>query len=659
MARIEVEVVGKDVGLISTFEKANQAAAATGKSIDKTSQSFYVAGQKITTSSKNIADQVQKISSSSARLALESQKTSAVLGGSMVKGTNSAAFALTNLGRVAQDAPFGFIGIQNNLNPLLESFQRLKAETGSNGSALKALTSSLIGPAGIGIALSVVSAGILLYQQYQQRAKKVTEETTKSTKEQREEFIKSPYEKAATDLSELTTKVSLARQGFLDKKAVLKEYNEGIGATIGKVNDLDAAETKLVNNGEKYLQLMLLKAKAEFAFKKAAEESYNLALKQDEIDAKKPKVSKDFNINADRSNKQTKETTLNLRELLKTSNQVTPALDGINTKVEQISKNIGERLADESALAGLQKNSAKAVDVVTKAQQEVIDFAKKNGFDLNGVFGIDTKVKPLENLRENLIEGRVGMEDMLGRVNVSLDDFLQDYNKTAGELGTVPLLPIESFKIQSEKFLTDLDKFSQDLYGLSNLAIDNSLMGLGSAIGEAMANGSSAFEAGGKALLGSFGGFLAEYGKLLIKYGAAAVLKGKLDLAALIPGAGIPAGLLAIAAGVALVAAGAAINSFASGGKSKSGNSSSPNTGRKRTPGFASGVTNFQGGMAYVHANELLTNLPTGTNVIPAAKTDRILSGISGGGTFIADSIIRGQDIVISYRRTLQSNGKI
>ena len=47
-----------------------------------------------------------------------------------------------------QDAPFGFIGIQNNLNPLLESFQRLKAETGSTGGAFKALSKSLLGPAG-------------------------------------------------------------------------------------------------------------------------------------------------------------------------------------------------------------------------------------------------------------------------------------------------------------------------------------------------------------------------------------------------------------------------------------------------------------------------------------------------------------------------------
>src|SRR5215203_1100834 len=66
----------------------------------------------------------------------------------------SAATATQNFGRVAQDLPFGFIGIQNNLNPLLESFQRLRAEAGSNKAALKALAGSLAGAGGVGLALS-------------------------------------------------------------------------------------------------------------------------------------------------------------------------------------------------------------------------------------------------------------------------------------------------------------------------------------------------------------------------------------------------------------------------------------------------------------------------------------------------------------------------
>jgi hypothetical protein len=101
----------------------------------------------------------------------------------VVPGANQAANALTNVGRVAQDLPFGFLGIQNNLNPLLESFQRLKAETGSSGAALKALGSSLIGPAGLGIALSVISGAILIYQNGIQGFNKKTKEAADKSKE--------------------------------------------------------------------------------------------------------------------------------------------------------------------------------------------------------------------------------------------------------------------------------------------------------------------------------------------------------------------------------------------------------------------------------------------------------------------------------------------
>lgn len=101
-------------------------------------------------------------------------------------GANQAANALTNVGRVAQDLPFGFIGIQNNLNPLLESFQRLKAETGSSKAALSALGQSLIGPAGLGIALSVISAAFLIYQ----NGIAGFNSKTKEAKDKSEEFAK-------------------------------------------------------------------------------------------------------------------------------------------------------------------------------------------------------------------------------------------------------------------------------------------------------------------------------------------------------------------------------------------------------------------------------------------------------------------------------------
>lgn len=74
-----------------------------------------------------------------------------------------ASNALNNLSRIAQDAPFGFIGIQNNINPLLESFQRLKAETGSTSAALKSMVAGLAGPAGLGLAVGVASSLLVVF----------------------------------------------------------------------------------------------------------------------------------------------------------------------------------------------------------------------------------------------------------------------------------------------------------------------------------------------------------------------------------------------------------------------------------------------------------------------------------------------------------------
>ena len=79
------------------------------------------------------------------------------------KTTSEATQSLVNLSRVAQDAPYGFLGIANNLNPLLESFQRLKASTGTTGGAFKALAKELGGVGGLGLAVGVVSSLLVVF----------------------------------------------------------------------------------------------------------------------------------------------------------------------------------------------------------------------------------------------------------------------------------------------------------------------------------------------------------------------------------------------------------------------------------------------------------------------------------------------------------------
>lgn len=196
--QLSVEITAKIDGLRKGFAEAvAETKSFEGKitgETSKTSKAYEKLSNDVGSSMSKAASTTKAASNSISKDLAKAAQASSTSGKAISVGSNQAAFALSNLGRVAQDAPFGFIGIQNNLNPLLESFQRLRSEAGSNAGALKALAGSLIGPGGIGLALSVVSSLYLVYQQYAQKAAKADEErakNTKSAKEALDEYIKS------------------------------------------------------------------------------------------------------------------------------------------------------------------------------------------------------------------------------------------------------------------------------------------------------------------------------------------------------------------------------------------------------------------------------------------------------------------------------------
>jgi hypothetical protein len=78
----------------------------------------------------------------------------------ITKGSTEAGRALTSLALVAQDLPFGFIGIQNNLPGVQQSFQSLNTAAEGSKGALKALGAALVGPAGIFLAFSAVTSAV-------------------------------------------------------------------------------------------------------------------------------------------------------------------------------------------------------------------------------------------------------------------------------------------------------------------------------------------------------------------------------------------------------------------------------------------------------------------------------------------------------------------
>lgn len=106
------------------------------------------------------------------------------------RGSSQATTALTNFSRVVQDAPFGIIGIANNIDPLIQSFQQLKKETGSSQLAFKALLGTLTGGGGLALAVSTISSLLVYFTMNTQKAKESTKEVKTETQQYAESLDK-------------------------------------------------------------------------------------------------------------------------------------------------------------------------------------------------------------------------------------------------------------------------------------------------------------------------------------------------------------------------------------------------------------------------------------------------------------------------------------
>jgi len=151
-----------------------------------------------------------------AGIAKQAQTAGVKIGG-LGESVGSAIPTLTNFGRVIQDAPFGIIGIANNIDPLISSFQSLRASSTSTGAALKSLFSALAGPAGIAIGVSAVTSALIAFGPEIASAifgvKELTEEEKKLAEKNRE-----VAESLATEIIKIQSLASVANDELRSKK---------------------------------------------------------------------------------------------------------------------------------------------------------------------------------------------------------------------------------------------------------------------------------------------------------------------------------------------------------------------------------------------------------------------------------------------------------
>lgn len=427
---------------------------------------------------------------------------------------SSANGVALEFNRIIQDAPYGIIGVANNLQQVGSNFGQLASKVGSSSKALslslKALVSGinpyLLAFNALTVALTLYSQGVFGATEEVDDLKEAQDALNDSLKETDKLARAAFYNQLLKDLGLLRFEVDATGKalGAVPTNLPFEEQLKRISDRIKTATkpELEALAQFLKEN---YQNSVRAAANATNELEKQIAESQGSQYKtQLELVNDQLKFYKD---NTDKAKDSTKEWNAVLEET--------------------------------NFLIGLQNELAKrASDVLPKAYQDVIDQFANNDLVKN----IDLKIAYDPATVDQLTDDQK-------RVIEQLQDFRTRAINLNQEVGNL-----------IQKGLTDM--ISQTFF----------------AFGEAIGNGENAIGAAGKALLGSFAAFLGQFGKLLIQYGIAGQSYAVITKALLSPLTAGPASIAAIAAGAALIAISGAISGALrqSGSASIGGGSISP-----------------------------------------------------------------------------------
>jgi len=177
--------------------------------------------------------------------------------GASVKKSN---LQYTNLALVLQDLPYGFRGIQNNLPAVIGGF------AGMTGGIYLA-TSAIIAFA------TAVDNGMIKFR------------NSITAAELQQKSFNEILEKSKDSYTEVKTQVMLlndqvaeaAGKKDLERKAV-KDYNDTIGESLGKLKTFKEVQASLIDQGDKYIDYIFKLNMANTAASKVAEESANMLI---------------------------------------------------------------------------------------------------------------------------------------------------------------------------------------------------------------------------------------------------------------------------------------------------------------------------------------------------------------------------------------------
>ena len=522
-------------------------------------------------------------------------KAATGLGKTLPAGANQATNALTNLGRVVQDAPFGFIGIANNINPLLESFQRLNRETGSTGATLKTLAGSLIGGGGLGIAVSAVTAALSFasvgFSAYTRGVKESSEATQK---------LNNPIKEAIQNIAQESSQVAVLVESF-KKENLTRAQKANIIDQLQKISpayfaNLDREKTtvdQLTSSYEAYARSVLRSVEIKVREGQLVKVAERIIELQD-------KATKFTNVQVDANGK-----------LQKSYNAVFDA------------ESDGRKAAFRDQL--LTTAETKELNNLLQTQKDLLQKVAqlKQPQDFNVVAKIKAEKVEFERPLEGLFQpGKVKVPELKLSPKVIVDPkfefFVSDNNAIAK--GLAKLLDDARIRDLSDQIDAKLTQAFKD--------------GTASAFEQLGESLSDLVSTGKFNLPNLFGGLMSNLGQQLQELGKFLITTSTLIKAAKEAFKNLISNPVAqLVVGGALVALGAIIKGQA----------------KKQFKGFATGVRNFEGGVATVGERGAETVLlPRGSSVIP---NNEVMAYGQGGVTLMPSIAYDGTQFRIFLNR--------
>lgn len=535
------------------------------------------------------------------------------------KSVGNAIPAVQEFSRVIQDAPYGIQGVGNNIQQLTANFGNLSKSAGGTIPALKLMFASLSGPAGLLLAVSVVTSALTYFSGSLGKSKTEAEKLAEAQKKMAESLDN--YRNALTGVNRarvegnrgaaeelvqlklLRGQIENTNNSMELRKDGIKQLQKEYPTYFKNVKEESLLNGSLKTTYDKLTESIIKRAKATAASDLLVANAKKEILLQSQLDELNTNIAKNDAKRADARD-----------DFAKSSKN--SYLLGINPAAAAYTKEV----ANANNLLGEQSDLQKQLADIAKENIKLTSFVEGN-VTLNPDVKLSEKAKEkFKNTFKNL-DNVFAIND---NVQKALDKFQPDFsgfdvkmNKLGDIVGFALSDSVSKIKPQLSRIEKAFIDFDTNMGQIIQNNIANTFSSIGEAIGRAMVEGGNLGETLAKALLGSIGQMLIQLGELAIATGVG-ILAVKTALQSLNP-------YVAIAAGVALVAIGSAFTSGANKIGSSGGTSSVSGQG-------SSGGSSFSSGSSYS-------------------------GGVSGNGKVVFE--IRGTSLIGVLRNTQDSNTRL